>query len=912
MPMTAEPLTDEWRLPGGAARVPVAKTDPADPALWLPLTVHLADTACVIGDLVDHRLPPRFAEGFGLDRAAFRRLAVAAALLHDLGKATPLFQAKITERRPELRERLRAAGLDPADMGAHLKENIPHSFAGAEMLRLAGADEGLSAVVGAHHGRTEPNETSMLCERSPKSFGWTGKGGRDTPWGDVQREVICWAAARLGVASLADLPPCPLSAQLVLSGLTVMADWIASNMRFFPLIPAEELPDRYAPGRADAALSALCLPGPWQVSADWRSAGFFPGRFGFAENAVQAEAMRIAEGMDTPGVMIVEAPMGQGKTEAALAAAEILMERFGLGGAAFFLPSQATSDAMFARLTAWAEHQPDADGIAVELAHGQADLNDEFRQLAEGSVHVEQGEQDAGALTVHSFFRGRKTRLLADLVVGTVDQLLMAALKQRHVMLRHLGLAGKAVIVDECHAYDAYMDRYLDSALSYLGTYRVPVILLSATLPKARREELLRAYARNKKLPFPPDVPDGTYPLISWTQDQTICAAAVPSAGGSRTVDICRVDEEQALAAAAAALTHGCVGIVVNTVRRAQALHDLLRTRCPQAQILLDHSRFLAPDRAAHEKEILAHVGKRSTPDDRAGVLVIGTQVLEQSLDLDFDLLITDLCPMDLLLQRIGRLHRHGRPRPAGLQTPRCLILGAQGEPDKGSVAVYGEYLLLRTRALLPDKICLPEDISPLVQAAYDTAAQPPDEHTAAAQEAYREGQKQLWQKAGGYCLEKSSRDVFDTSIKGLLDTDFAFDEQTAQAAVRDGTACIEVLVVRRAADGMAELLSGPARGSRYRADSQPSMQESRSIAAQRLRLPAHFGAHYCVDEVIGQLEDASEKYLPTWRQSPMLAGELFLLLDENGEADLAGHRIAYDPALGLTEKEETHGNDRV
>lgn len=907
---TTDKLAEQaMRLLSGREWALAAKTDPVDQSLWLPLIIHLMDTAAAMAYLVTQWLPPGYGETLGLGGTLFYWMAIAAALLHDVGKATPIFQRKITGQRPELQQLLQAQGLDAAQQSGTREISIPHAAAGAELLRKTGLSEGLAAVVGAHHGKPESRRNGdPFCKDSPKSFGWSGVDAYDTPWGETQRTLIRWALAQVEEP----LPDCSLAAQMVLSGLVIMADWIASNTAYFPLVPADEPLRAYDPRRAAEALQKLNLPRPWQVSEAWRETRFFQQRFGFAANSVQKQAEQIAAAMPAPGVMIIEAPMGHGKTEAALAAAEILMNRFHLGGAAFFLPSQATSNAMYSRMTRWAAHQPDAIRVAVELIHGQAEFNEEFRALEEGRVLASQGEADA--LTVHSFFRGRKTRLLANLVVGTVDQLLMAALKQKHVMLRQLGLTGKVIIIDECHAYDAYMNTYLDRVLDWLGVYQVPVILLSATLPGERRAELLKAYSGQGKT-VPEVAASQAYPLLSWTEGERIRLCPVAPEGDSRVVRVQRVEEAQALAAAEQALREGCVGVIVNTVARAQRLQEVFRSRCPDAVILVDHSQFLAPDRQAHEAEIMARVGKHSTAQTRRGVLVIGTQVLEQSLDLDFDRIITDLCPMDLLLQRIGRLHRHTRKRPCGLEQPECLVLGAQGELDDGSEAVYGAYLLLRTRALLPETIRLPEDISPLVQKAYDKALWTPEADAAydAAREAYRLEQSKKKKKgnAQAYLLDRPGRDGFKDSLVGLLDSDQQFTELQAQAAVRDGTAAIEVLVVQQAGEGMMQLLSGPQRGARYRADTQPSSEESRAIAAQRLRLPSHFGKKNCVDEVIETLERQTGQWLPLWTQAPMLTGELFLILDPEGTATLAGKRMRYDAQVGLTEikREEAHGN---
>lgn len=905
-------IGEETERVARAVRALVAKTAPDDAQLWLPLLIHLRDTAAVMEYLTAYWLPEQYCVSLGMQRDEFFRLAIRAALLHDIGKATPNFQRKITQERPELCRRLEAAGLEVRfQKGKQLDVNVPHAAAGAEILRGEGFTDDLAAVVGAHHGRTEEYLLTGYCEQSPIAFGWRGSGDSDTLWGAVQRYIICWAEDALGCEAPARDAACSVAAQMALSGLVIMADWIASNTAYFPLISMDELPDGYDPRRAERALQKLNLPQPWKVSADWSTADYFQRRFGFAANRVQQQAEQVASTMKTPGVMILEAPMGHGKTEAALAAAEILMNRFGLGGAAFFLPSQATSNAMFTRMTQWARHQPDAIQVAVELAHGQADLNAEFACLESGQVQIEQGDADTDPLQTHAFFRGRKTKLLANLVVGTVDQLLMAALNRKHVMLRQLGLTGKVVILDECHAYDAYMNTYLDRVLNWLGAYHVPVILLSATLPGQRRAELLRAYLGSKKPLDAAIAACQDYPLLSWTEDDTVHMASVSAQGSSRSVCVQRVEQEQALAAAGTALESGCVGLIVNTVKRAQMLREELRQVYPDAVILMDHSRFLAPDRLEHEQEILRRVGKHADAEMRRGVLVIGTQVLEQSLDLDFDLLITDLCPMDLLLQRIGRLHRHTRARPQGLEVPRCLVMGALGELDAGSRSVYGDYLLLRTRQLLPERIRLPEDISPLVQETYDAAHFPPElsEDASESYADYQKEQKLQKRKAEVYLL--AQHDDYD-SLVGMMDDMDRFTDLQAQAAVRDGTAAIEVLVVQRSDDGQMLLLSGAQKGLRLRADTQPSADEARLIAAQRLRLPSYFSARYCVDAVLQTLEDQTRLSLPLWLQSPMLEGELFLILDADGTARLAGKRLQYDPQVGLTEEEETHGTNGI
>ena len=908
---------DEAERVACAVRALVAKTAPDDAQLWLPLLIHLRDTAAVMEYLTARWLPEQYCVSLGLQREEFFRLAIRAALLHDIGKATPNFQRKITLEQPELRQRLEAAGLEIRfQKEKQLDVNVPHAAAGAEILRSEGFTDDLAAVVGAHHGRTEEYMLTSYCEKTPIAFGWSGSGDSDTLWGSVQRHVIRWAEEALGCGAPARDAACSVPVQMALSGLVIMADWIASNTAYFPLISMDAQPDRYDPRRAERALQKLDLPRPWQVSADWRTADYFQRRFGFSANHVQQQMEQVAGTVKTPGVMILEAPMGHGKTEAALAAAEILMNRFGLGGAAFFLPSQATSNAMFTRMTQWARHQPDAVRVAVELAHGQAELNAEFACLESGHVQIEQGEADADPLQTHAFFRGRKTKLLANLVVGTVDQLLMAALKQKHVMLRHLGLAGKVVIIDECHAYDAYMNRYLDRALEWLGWYRVPVILLSATLPARRRAELVEAY--QQKRTSAPDAPWKTscgYPLLTWTDGEEIRQTTIPLDTPSRTVQTVPLTEDGLPGFLREKMqAGGCGGVIVNTVKKAQAVARMLREALPEKEVQVFHAQFLMPDRAAREQELMERIGKHSTPVRRDGLIVVGTQVLEQSLDIDFDVMVTELCPMDLLLQRIGRLHRHTwRCRPQPMQAAVCAVLDTGEDAfDEGSAAVYGKWLLWRTRELLPQTIRLPEEISPLVQQVYGWAAEDKLPEDAASEKLchnYELEQGKRKDRAEAYLVHHPK--VYKkfprlNTLDGWMADEGACSDPAARAAVRDGDPSVEVLVMVQGRDGSIHFLPWQEGGRTVASDCPPQPEEALKIARQKLRLPAVFGKERDVKRVIDELEADNRRLLAQWQLSPMLRGELVLLLDETLTAHLAGMTLHYDRENGLIyEKEE-------
>lgn len=553
----------------------------------------------------------------------------------------------------------------------------------------------------------------------------------------------------------------------------------------------------------------------------------------------------------------------------------------------------------------WIRNQPDAERISVQLSHSNAELNEEFAQLEQGRVQLEEAADES--IMVHSFFRGKKTKLLSDVVVGTVDQLLMAALTQKHVMLRHLGLAGKVVIIDECHAYDAYMNVYMDSILSWLGACHIPVLLLSATLPGKRREELLKAYA-GKKATCEEDIcASRAYPLISSSESGKIFLHPIHYEKQEREVELRKSTEEEAYVGVRKALDQGgCIGIILNTVKRVQEFAERIKEMFPEAEVWIDHSQFILSDRLKHEEEILKRVGKHSSPEQRRQVIVIGSQVLEQSLDLDFDLLITDLCPMDLLMQRIGRLHRHMRKRPQGLRAARCLVLNcSQTELEKGAEAIYGKYLLLRTESLLPDKIRLPGDISELVQKTYDEE-EGRKEYPEACEEFQFQYQKSR-RKAKSYCIRRPSRYEGDT-ISDLLMHDAALTDAKAEMAVRDGIASVEVLVVRQKDFYTAELIAGEDEGTELVMNAEPSYEEAKKIARQRLRLPSRFCQEYCVSQVIEELEDRTCGMVQEWTRHPILAGELIVVLDENNRTVIHNVRLCYDTEKGLLCEEDERG----
>lgn len=887
--------------------------------------MHSFDTAGIMEKLAQKRLPESISDYLCAECGGREKLFSTlkfCALVHDIGKLTIVFQSRIYD----------AVDFSPFADCVELPKSsslvnasdTPHALASEAILLKLGCREGVASIAGAHHGRPSAlaevcDQISGACTAVENFYGKRGKYRKlfESLW----KEWIDFSLECAGFSELSDLPDMAVPAQVVISGMLVTADWIASNTTYFPLISADnkgEFGDY--PKRIENAWITIGFPNMWESKARFGlDDEAFKERFGFLPNPTQADIISTATDAESSGIYIIEAPMGLGKTEAALALSEILAARSGAGGMFFGMPTQATSNGIFPRLEKWAGGLAEDEQtlLAIKLAHGNAALNEDYRELFTGHSNLNI-ESDSG-LIVHDWFSGRKQTLLSDFVIGTVDQLLMAALKQKHVMLKHFGLSGKVVVVDECHAYDAYMSQYLDMAIKWLGIYKVPVIILSATLPEKRRAELIEAYtdsekhrAKHTEAYVDKKIADEAwkhslaYPLLTYTENNTVKQKALAFDGENKEVSVRRIIRDEVAATAGYAVERGgCVGVIVNTVRKAQEIAAELQSAFPKAEVIIMHAQFIMTDRAKREEQILKRVGKHSTPESRRGLIIVGTQVLEQSLDLDFDLMITELCPMDLLLQRTGRLHRHNRVRPQGLETASCFVLDETNDSfDSGSAAIYGEWLLMRTRALLPNKLTIPSDIPLLVQQAYDeTNNEMLGELTEGMKKAKEENKLRTGKKRRGaenYLISKPSNKK-GKCLDGWLDNDIKpNNEQTGEKAVRDGDPSVDVIALMRDREGLIRIIADKPE-TIIPADRPPSREEALLIARQKLRLPGFFGRRWKIDDTIEQLEAETQNVFSAWQDSALLKEEVVLLFDEDLNADLAGVQLHYDIKTGLT-----------
>lgn len=889
---------------------------------WLPLIVHLLDTQNVANYLFNQWLSPgqqRLLQG-PLSATEVQRLVKLVGFLHDIGKASAAFQAKESYNQDRsldqyLRTKLTQVGFIDFDhlyLRLSSPKESPHALAGEAILEGFGVPDSIGAIIGGHHGKPAscpPDD--QISEYTANYYQSDNQPEIQQPWRDVQKELFDYGLTSSGYQAVEEIPNVTQPQAVILEGLLIMADWLASSeyldhdkqIPLFPLIPLDcAWPEDGIEERYQKAMEAWDVGGEWypqHVNLGNSEQSPYQVRWGFNPRPVQrAMTQAIGETLD-PGMVIIEAPMGIGKTEIALVAVEQLASITGRDGLFMGLPTQATTDAMFDRVDDWLAFlaKQQAENLQIRLMHGKSQFNQRYRELPSATNIYDDTDDGSGQVVVNGWFSGKKS-ILTKFTVGTIDNLLLLGLKQKHLFLRHLGFSGKVVVIDEVHAYDAYMNQYLYKALRWLGVYHVPIIILSATLPKAKRNQLLDAYLKGKygpkyKLDAPKDWENTqAYPLLSLLDGHQL--KQVMSFPGQSDQQPTKLQVQRLNVSDEELATHivdqlnggGIAGVIVNTVKRAQALAEKMPA---DMKVMVLHSAFLATDRTTQANQLQAAIGKHGQRPDR--MVVIGTQVLEQSLDIDFDILYTDIAPMDLILQRAGRLHRHQIERPQGLKTPRVFVMGIEG-PDTfgdGNEAVYGKYLLMKTNHFLMDTIDLPDDISPLVQQVYDpdTDGEVPDimdartdfDSTLKAEK----GKARVFQIANPQT--KPGATIHDWLGRNLGNV--TQDEQKAAAAVRDIRETLEVILVQHTNEGNF-LLDG------RRLSDVPSQQ----VAQQVIRLPIVVTPR--IDETIEKLENLTSRYFSGWQSDVWLRGALALPLDENLTIAFSGWQLTYSAKVGL------------
>lgn len=652
---------------------------------WHPLLMHLADVGAVAEALLraPSVLADRLANALNADGALseeVRGIVVYMALLHDIGKLHHGFQ------------RRRENAVPPSEWGGHVRPLLNSRGKVRELRRRleeierrSGGREAFDSAI-CHHGTPYIEDTTKPS--APAQACWHASAGRD-PLAELAR-IELYARRWSGVAESPSVAWTPAALHL-LAGIITLADWIGSSEEVFRYRSDSYVdPDGYWEGARNRAAEACrgigTLVSPIRVSEGSQLLeDLFPKTFP-AHTPTILQHMLASMQLPAPGTrLLIESDTGSGKTEAALTLYARLRAEGQVAGLFFALPTRATASAMHKRVVEACQLLYPGSEPIVALAVGGQRNTPERAALAGADPDV----RETGPLA-HWTSKSHRHAMAGEIVVGTVDQALLACLPARHAHIRLAGLSRLMLVVDEVHSFDRYMSKLLQSLTEMLTTlFGSTVLFMSATLSHGVRAQLGRpalSWEPDDEADVTRETASGRpYPSLSSKSrgDQSWCEVGL-SADTERRRQFHweMVGEAEGLQAAVAAANQGArVLIVRNTVQDVRATVDALNVEGAGHLIWRPqrhgapvpyHSRYTVLDRLTLDREVLSDFGPGSTA---TGVILVATSVVGQSIDVDFDLLITDLCPVDLLIQRLGRVHRHSRSQRHGQGVPKALVI---------------------------------------------------------------------------------------------------------------------------------------------------------------------------------------------------------------------------------------------
>ncbi len=636
------------------------------------LPYHCLDVATVASEWWTQSPSIRnsFIKSTGLNETQTRAWVLFFIALHDFGKLDMRFQMKVPRLSPYEDKNIPVNCKDYfhgiEGYNWYFREAIEYGLLTTEEYEdITVNGELWMAATGGHHGiiPLDP-EADSITFPIPKILAQDLQARKQ--WlHDLEKLFLL----PVGL-SLTDMPVS--EAPILLAGFCSVCDWLGSNQEYFEFDSDNQKPLlEYLDSKQEKAQ---------QILQDFGLISTVKTKGGMSELYEELAPHNLQTRIDDLAVeqslVIIEANTGSGKTEAALAFASKLLAKKLADNITFALPSQATANAMFDRLESVAD-KIFADKSNIILAHGKSQSNPSFQALIKQNRAFisAQGDEDAGVQCSEWLASSRKRAFLGQIAVSTVDQVMLSAIKSlKHYFVRLFGVGKSVLIIDEVHAYDAYMYAILKVVIEQQKQAGGSIILLSATLPKHQKQALINAWGEYEP------ITETAYPLMLQAVNNKVLPYTVPSSQNvqSRTVftelildDDLKLNEDILQRIVDAAEKGTKVGIVCNLVDDAQHYAKILASMTNKP-VDLFHSRYRFCDRMTKEQQVLKYYNKDST---REGRILVGTQVIEQSLDIDFDWLISFICPIDLLFQRMGRLHRHDNDRPAGFEQPLCSVV---------------------------------------------------------------------------------------------------------------------------------------------------------------------------------------------------------------------------------------------
>lgn len=678
-----------------------------------PLVAHLTDVAAVFEQIMDGALFQRHFQrvlGQPLSETLRERLCVLA-LWHDYGKISPRFQLKYREKIEKLKKKTSINHIDAAFNLSSIRYkgkiwnellDVMHFWENEDQKRIL--HDYLTWVILGHHGAVPTQERCDMAQDNSSRKCWERGVDLDPKkaLGELAALSKLWYPAAFAAGGGLPEEPC---FQHLFAGTLMLADWIASDRSLFPYCgeydargerrpsPEEEDSLSYSRRQAEKVLASLV----WTLD-DKRPdrAPDFAAQFGFSPNGIQRAVDKLVLPPDG-GLYILEAATGSGKTEAALRLYTRLLAAGYVDGLYFANPLRFAATQLFERMVKFSASSFGQEQIPVTLAvPGYLRVNDR-EGLRVGRFEVDWREVNDRAV---GWYAEQPKRFLASPIAsGTIDQALLAGLRVPHAHMRAAALQRSLLVVDEVHSSDAYMSALICGLIELFRRVGGHVLLMSATLGSESTERYLKVWNENgpqrpkkpetERLPLTEAV-KVPYPLLMSSAEPPLTVPSPPR-GKHVSMQCERIQQDPRAVAQLAAQCLApfdekgpCVLILRNSVRQARRTFRELRKILPAEKIFsvneiptLHHSRYAPEDRRLLDREVGRRFGKEAVPPDqlRDCCVLVATQTLEQSLDVDFDLLITDLCPADVMLQRIGRLFRHQRRRPAGFERPRCIVL---------------------------------------------------------------------------------------------------------------------------------------------------------------------------------------------------------------------------------------------
>lgn len=669
-----------------------------------PLAYHCLDVAAVADALLaaNPRRLSALANLLQTTRDNARSLLLCLAALHDIGKFTSAFQSKSVEFWPT--DLLGVHG--PRDGGRHDEDGYSMGgFLEFRTLMTPAFDDWdrseifvLWAAVTGHHG-TPATDKGPDGLQKIKHFKSLERDAAQAFAKDIA--ALFGPFSSIPVPSLRNLAICSWA----LAGLTVISDWIGSDRARFPYAePAFDLPAYWtqAQTRAQVAVAQSGIL-PVEASRDGKLK-LLPENFDPSPLQRMALDIALPEGQM---LAIFEDTTGSGKTEAALLLAARLLADGRADGLFFALPTMATANAMYERLSSsYRRLFAQSASPSLVLAHGRRALNAGFASsILDGpqdndDKHAEARGDESSASCAAWIADDRRKAFLAHIGVGTIDQAILGVLPSRHQSLRLWGLAERVLVVDEAHAYDAYMTREIETLLEFHGALGGSAIILSATLAAKQRQALVAAFMRGLGEKVDRSHAELSYPMLTMAGATGVKLHPVGSRDDRRrTLPVRRIAafDEAVTYVEGIARKGAAVAWIRNSVD--DAIEAAQAIRKSGLEVVLLHARFAMGDRLDIEDRVRGVLGPNDTTGSREGFVLVGTQILEQSLDYDVDAMVTDLAPIDLIIQRAGRLWRHTRPiKSRPMAAPELLVLSPN--PDRVDDANWYRQMSARAAAV--------------------------------------------------------------------------------------------------------------------------------------------------------------------------------------------------------------------